>query len=117
MTLGNNFSRPLLRPGGDFSSAFGKVGEIYLGVQGRCFIVFRVMLLLAFFLKDAVLSVGFVVGGGLDRAQSPLGGGGRRWRVQIWELEELGRSPSQWVTADGFIPFSMTGVNFDSAQS
>ena len=75
------------------------------------------MLLLAFFLKDAELSVGFVVGGWLDLAQSPLGGGGHRWRVQIWELEELGHGPGRWVTADGFIPFSMTGVNFDSAQS
>ena len=77
------------------------------------------MLLLAFFLKDAEWSVGFVVGGWLDLAQSPPspGGGGHRRRVQIWEPEELGRGPSRWVTADDFIPFSMTGVNFDSAQS
>jgi hypothetical protein len=32
MTLGNNFSQPLLRSGGDFTSAFDKIGEIYLGV-------------------------------------------------------------------------------------
>jgi hypothetical protein len=39
------------------------------------------MLLLAFFLKDAELSVGFVVGGRLDLAQSPLGSGSRRRQV------------------------------------
>jgi hypothetical protein len=70
-TLGNKFSRPLLRPGGVFSSVFGKVSEIHLGVQGRCFIVFQVMLLLAFFLKDALQSIRFVVGGWPDLAQSP----------------------------------------------
>ena len=36
----------------------------------------------------------------------PLGGGGRRRRAQIWELEELGRGPGRWATADGFIYFN-----------
>jgi hypothetical protein len=26
----------------------------------------------------------------------------------------LGRGPGRWVTADGFIPFFVTGVYFDS---
>jgi hypothetical protein len=68
------------------------------------------MLLLAFSLKDTELSVGGVVGGWPDLAQSSLGGGGRRWRVKIRELEMLGRDPGRWATTDGFI-------NFDSAQS
>jgi hypothetical protein len=87
---------------------------MHLGVQGRCIIIFQVMLLLAFFLNDALRSVGFVVGGWPDLAQSPLGGGGCRRRVQIWELEELGRGPGRWVTADGFIVSLGMGVYFDS---
>jgi hypothetical protein len=55
-------------------------------------------------------SVGDVVGGWPNLAQSSLGGGGRRWRVKIRELEMLGCGPGRWATADGFI-------NFDSAQS
>jgi len=75
------------------------------------------MLLLAFFCKDAELSVGVVVAGRPNLAQSLLGGGGRWWRAQIRELEKLGRGPGRWVIADGFIPFPMTGVYFDSFQS
>ena len=49
-------------------------------------------------------------GGWLDPGRSSFGGGGRRWRAQIQELEEAGRRPGRWVTADGFF-------NFDSFQS
>ena len=50
----------------------------------------QVTLLLAFFCKDTELSVGVVVVGQPDLAQSSLGGGGRWWRAQILELEKLG---------------------------
>jgi hypothetical protein len=61
--------------------------------------------------------VSVVVAGRPDLAQSSLDGSGRWWRAQIRELEKLGRSPGRWVIADGFIPFPMTGVYFDSFQS
>jgi hypothetical protein len=64
------------------------------------------MLLLACFCLDVVLFVDAVVGGWLDLALCFLGGGGRRRRAQIRELEKLGRGPSQWVIADNFIPFT-----------
>jgi len=36
----------------------------------------------------------------LDLAWLPLGDGGRRWRVRIWELEELVRSQARfWARA------------------
>jgi hypothetical protein len=77
------------------------------------------MLLLAFLFAwmDAELSMGVVVVGWSDLAQSSLDGGGRWWRAKIWELEKLGHGPGRWVIADGFIPFPMTGVYFDSFQS
>jgi hypothetical protein len=75
------------------------------------------MLLLAFFCKDVELSVGVVVAGRPDLVQSSLGGGGHWWRAQILELEKLGRGLGRWVIANGFIPFPMTGVYFDSFQS
>ena len=49
-------------------------------------------------------------GGWLDSGRSSFGGGCRRWRAQIQELEEAGRSPGRWATADDFF-------NFDSFQS
>ena len=55
--------------------------------------LYQVMLLLAFFCKDAELYVGVVVAGRPDLAQFSLGGGSRRWRAQILELEKLGRGP------------------------
>ena len=62
-------------------------------------------------------TVGVVVAGRPDLAQSSLGDGGRWWRAQIRELEKLGCGPCRWVITDDFILFSMTGVYFDSFQS
>ena len=45
--------------------------------------------------------VGFVEVGWPDRARLHLGGGGRRWRARIWELQRSGRVPGWWATADG----------------
>ena len=60
---------------------------------------------------------GVVVAAWLDLTLFPPGGDGRRRRAQIRELEKLGRCSGRWVTADGFIPFSMTGVYFDSNKA
>jgi hypothetical protein len=59
--------------------------------------------------------VGVVVVGWPDLTQSSLGGGGGWWHAQ--ELEKLGRGPGRWVIANGFIPFPMTDLYFDSFQS
>jgi hypothetical protein len=60
---------------------------------GRSFVVFQVMLFLAFVFKDAGCAAGLMDGGQLDLAPSSLGGGGCRWRAQIQELECLGEAP------------------------
>ena len=52
-----------------------------------------------------------------DLALFFLDGGGCQSRAQICESEVLGRSPSRWVIADGFILFFGTGVYFDSFSS
>jgi hypothetical protein len=75
------------------------------------------MLMLALFFTCAVLAVDVADGGRLDLARSPLDGAGRRRRVWIQELDELGRGPGRWATADGSIPSLGTGVYFDSFQS
>jgi hypothetical protein len=72
------------------------------------------MFLLAFFLEGTVQVVGDADGSQLDLARCPLGGAVRRQRVKV---EGSGRDPSRWVTADGFIPSSTTGVFFDSYES
>jgi hypothetical protein len=58
-----------------------------------------------------------VVGGVPDLARSTRGGGGRRRRARIWELEVSGRGPGRCSIAVGFIPSLMSGVYFDSIQS
>ena len=94
-TLGNNFSPPLLRLGGVLLQRLWR-GR---GVLHRSPMLHRLcqVMLLAFFCKDAELSVGVVVAGRPDLAQSSLGGGGRWWRAQIRELEKLGRGPGRWA--------------------
>ena len=57
---------------------------------------------LAFCSVDLGQAVGFVDARWPDLAWLPLGDGGRRWRVRIWELEELGCGPGRWATANGF---------------
>jgi len=57
---------------------------------------------LVFCSVDLGQAVGFVDARWLDLAWLPLGDGGRRWRVRIWELEELGCGPGRWATANGF---------------
>ena len=84
--------------------------------SGQSFVVFQVMLFLAFFFKDAGSAVGVADGGRLDLARSSLGGDGCRWRAQIQKLEGLGRGPGRWATTDDF--FNVDGFfNFDSYQS
>jgi len=69
------------------------------------------LLLVSYFFKGTERALGLVGGGRLYLSQPFLGGdGGRHWRAQIQELEEAGRSPGRWATADGFF-------NFDSSQS
>jgi hypothetical protein len=58
-----------------------------------------------------------VVGGVPDLARSARGGGGRRRRAWIWELEASGRSPGRRSITVGFIPSLMSVVYFDSIQS
>jgi len=57
---------------------------------------------LAFCSMDPRHAVGFVEVGWPDRARLHLGGGGRRWRARIWELQRSGRVPGRWATAEGF---------------
>ena len=69
------------------------------------------LLLVSFFFKGTEHASGFVDSRWLDLSQPSLGdGGGCLWRSQIQELEEAGRGPGRWATADGFF-------NFDSSQS
>jgi hypothetical protein len=75
------------------------------------------MFLLVFFLKGAVQSVGDVDGGRLDLDRFSLGGGVRRRRVQIQELDRVGCDPDRWATADSFILSYEMGVFFDSSKS
>ena len=106
-TLGNNLCPPLLRPGGVQLQRRQRGPGDLRGRSGPAHLCLRqVMLLLACFCLDVVLFVDAVVGGWLDLALCFLGGGGRRRRAQIRELEKLGRGPSQWVIADNFIPFT-----------
>jgi len=55
----------------------------------------RQVSLLVFCSVDLGQAVGFVDARWLDLAWLPLGDGGRRWRVRIWELEELGCGPGR----------------------
>ena len=57
---------------------------------------------LAFCSMDPGQAVGFVEVGWPDRARLHPGGGGRRWRARIWELQRSGRVPGRWATADDF---------------
>jgi hypothetical protein len=75
------------------------------------------MLFPVLFFMDAGYVVGFVDGGRPNLARSSHGGDARRRRVQIRELEVLGRSPGRRAINDGFIPSSKAGVYFDSTQS
>ena len=61
--------------------------------------------LLVFLVKGAELAVGLVDAWWLNLALIFLGGGGRRWRARIQELEKLGRCPDRWATAVGLINF------------
>jgi hypothetical protein len=70
-----------------------------------------------FFLKGTVQTLVDVDGGRLDLDRFPLGGGVRRWRVQIQELDEVGCVPGRWATADGFIPSYEIGVFFDFSKT
>ena len=55
---------------------------------------------LAFCSVDLGQAVGFVDARWPDLAWLPLGDGGRRWRVRIWELEELVRGQARfWARA------------------
>ena len=55
---------------------------------------------LAFCLVETEQAMGFVDDGWPDLARLPLGGGGRRWRAQFWELQRSGRVLGRWATAD-----------------
>ena len=66
--------------------------------------------LVSSFFKGTEQSCRMAGGGWLDLARSSFSDGGRQWRAQIQELEEAGRNPGRWATADGFF-------NFDSSQS
>ena len=83
-----------------------------LALHRLCQVTFVLPFLL---LLDMEVPVGSVDGSWLDLFF--LGGGGRQWRRQIWELDGLGCVPGRWRTAIGLIPSSMMGVSFDSTQS
>jgi hypothetical protein len=104
--LGNNVSPPLLRTGGALLQCRrrGLGDAVWSPVLAQR--LHQVMLLLAHFCLDAALFVGVVVVGWPDLPPSSLGGGGCRWRAQIWELDKLGRGPGRWAIAVGFIPSS-----------
>jgi hypothetical protein len=114
----NKVSRPLPRPDDVLLQRQRRGrGVLYRSPGPASRHLFQVMLLLPLFFTDAKVAVGVADGGRLDVARSPLGGAGRRWCAWIQELEELGRGPGRWATADGSIPSSRTGVYFDSSQS
>jgi hypothetical protein len=100
-----------------YSGAIGEFGSFFVEVRDQICVACQVMRFLPFCFKDAGCAAGAMVGGRLDLARSPFGCAGRRWRARIQGLEELGRGPGRWATADGCIPFSRTGVYFDSSQS
>ena len=107
----------LLAPMVLHSGATGEFGSCCTGVRAWIFIALQVLLLLPFCFKDAGCAAGAVEGGWLDLPWSSLGGGVRRWRVQIQEQDGSRLGLGRWATAEGFIlPFA-TGVFFDSFQS
>ena len=117
--LWNKVSLPCLRPDGVLLRRFRRGRRVLhrrpgLALHRLCQVTFVLPFLL---LLDMEVPVGSVDGGRLDLGLSFLGGGGRRWRCQIWELDGLGRVPGRWRTAVGLIPSSMMGVSFDSTQS
>jgi hypothetical protein len=95
-SLWNKLSPPLLRPGGVLlHRQWRGPGDLHGSPEPAHLRLHQVRLLLACFCLDAVQFVGAVVASSPDLALSSLDSGSRRWRVQIWGLEELGRVPGQ----------------------
>lgn len=115
--LRNKVSRPFLRPDGASSPALAARSARYVQEsEARASSSSpgdEVAGLLLFGCGDVC---GCVVGGVPDLARSAYGGGSRRRRVRIWELEASGRGPGRRSIAVGFIPSLMSGVYFDSIK-
>ena len=107
--LWNKVSWPCLRPDGVLLRRLRRGRRVMHRRPGLALHrLYQVTFVLPFLLLlDMEVPVGSVDGGRLYLGLSFLGGGGRRWRRQIWELDGLGRVPGRWRTAVGLIPSSM----------